>query len=156
MYVCRLSGLGESKNCCLVRANYPDNLLQFFSSMSKSLDKKQSTATQDGDGHLTSSLQTSGAPTLARTQELGCAVESGTEGQRCEELETRSRRRPQESELAGLGFRVALLAQGSVSWATGECLWDSSTIFSVIFKLRLFHIIAKFRDISLLKIGNRG
>lgn len=145
----------KSKICCLVRANYPDNLLQFLSSMSESLDKKQSTTTQDGDGHLTSSLQTSGVSTLARTKELGCAVESGTEGQRCEELDTRPRRRPQESELAGLGFRVALLAQGSVSWATGECLWDPSTILSVIFKLRLFHMIAKFRGVSLLKIGNR-
>lgn len=90
---------------CLVRANYPDNWLQFLSSASGSLDKKQKHRSS-GREDLTSSLQTPGPPTPARAQELGCAVESGTEGHSCEELETRPRRKPQKSERAGLGFRV--------------------------------------------------
>lgn len=44
--------------------------------------------------------------------------------------------------------------RGQFPGLTGECLWDPSTILSVIFKVRLFHMIAKFRGVSLLKIGN--
>lgn len=105
--LCMCVGDQEKKSgiCCLVRANYPDNWLQFLSSASGSLDKKQKHRSS-GRENLISSLQTPGAPTPARAQELGCAVESGTEGHSCEELETRPGRRPQKSELAGLGFRV--------------------------------------------------
>lgn len=89
-----------------MRANYPDNWLQFLSSASGSLDKKQKHRSS-GREDLTSSLQNPGALTPARAQELGCAGESGNEGHSCrEELETRPGRRPQKSELAGLGFRV--------------------------------------------------
>lgn len=95
--LCMCVGGQEKKSgiYCLVRANYPDNWLQFLSSASGSLDKKQKHCSS-GREDLTSSLQTPGALTPAKAQELGCAVESGTEGHSCEELETRPGRRPQK------------------------------------------------------------
>lgn len=79
---------------------------------------------------LPHSRQASGAQTPARTQELGYAVESGTEGQRWKNWKPG----PGEGQMK-VSFGMALLAQGLVSWATGECLWDPLIILSVIFKL---------------------
>lgn len=121
---------GKSKICCLVRANYPDNLLQFLSSTLESLDKKQSTATQDGMVTLPHPVRPQGHRLLQGRRNLVAQSKVELKGKGSKNWKPV----PGEGQMK-VSFRMALLAQGSVSWATGECLWDPLIILSVIFKL---------------------